>query len=366
MENVPKRKIVKIIILLAAVVITLILSSSSGSRQTEMISRPLDAAKGTAQRLPRATLPPQNTPPPTASIDLLPIPGPNTTLRMCTDLGSWPESNPYFSQVYSPHIGYVPPDTIRKVLLALLPLTFPNATPKLIVFALDGTLLNLMRWGRVHNDNDIDLGFYFVGESHVMQQYYYMLDALQQAGVIYPQSERDKKKLHSSNLPVRVGKCKHRGQIMQCRHKDTGVHVDLFGPDTLFSVHSRLTEDQLLPVRPCRSFDFEFPCPNKPMEVLTSVSLDFGQLAGKDAPVEGVAPLRAKANEFQGCPLFPRNASEQSAKHLSSIFASTESLNACGYPNLLQGTLLPLPSANSLTFTKDAHCLKLMAKAGIM
>lgn len=319
---------------------------------------------------------------------------PNSVSSVCNAnlLGKWPESNPYFSQVHSPHIGYVKPDDLRAALLTLThiaPLFNGNITntleapksfkkddvegtaaalrPKLVLFALDGTLLNLMRWGRIHNDNDIDVGFYFEGITHIMEQYYLMLGALEAADVIFPQSARDRKKLHSSNQAVKVGKCKHRGQIMQCRHKQTGVYIDLFGPDTLFSTHSNLNKPQLVPIRHCRSFDFTFPCPQKPLQVLTSVTLDFGQ-ASEDrtdqmAQLEGIAHHRSTYNEFKGCPLFPRNSSEQSASHLKNIIEAGLTLHECGYPNLLQGTLLPEnPESSAIP---DLDCFAIMERAGI-
>ena len=347
-----------------------------------------------------------------------------------------PQQQPFFSQVWSPHIGRVPPSlsdaTLRDIAamarlfggvpqspaetaseaagaitavskpIGLPPLPLPR---RLVLFAVDGTLLNMLRWGRVQNDNDVDVGFYFLPTSagadnaasgattaaaaageevggagviagadaddsryrpppfHTMDQYYTMLDALAAAGIIHSPSRRDRRRLHSSTEAVPAGKCRHRGQLMQCRHKSTGVYIDLFGPDTLFSKLSRLSlYGQILPLRQCRSFGAEFPCPNRPAEVLTSLALDLsGGSKGQGQGDGAVADAGAKAsNEFEGCSLFPRNASEQSAGHLRQILASGRLLRACGYP-----TLLPLPPSINKGAVYPRECREIMERAGV-
>lgn len=313
---------------------------------------------------------------------------------------------PFFKQVYSPHIGYVDPLLIRDTLWDLKAMVerereaaegavgevgastdslSHNLSTSVVLFAIDGTLLNMMRWGRVQNDNDVDLGFYFPPSSspsaaeareggnkgdrivlsafHVMDQYYRMLDLLAKHGIIHSPSSRDRKRLHSSTEGVKVGKCKHRGQLMQCRHKTTGVYIDLFGPDTLFSQSQSqpLRPSQMFPITPCRSFNFDFPCPRKALEVLTTVSLNLNPRAAASQQKErsqkderqrgsgdGADESKRKDadekkrdfNEFKGCPLFPLDPTEQTVLHLASIVAEGERLDACGYPNLLRGTLL--------------------------
>ena len=276
---------------------------------------------------------------------------------------------PPFSQVHSHNIGTVLPSSIDTTLCRLgrkfIPVgigrtnvTIPN---NVVLFAIDGTLLNLLRWGQIVNDNDIDLGFYLNNATHVsggeselpvmqlMEHYitlYRMLGAL---GVVDPPTERNLKKLHHRYAPVKRGRCLHRRHgMMQCRDRRTGVYIDIFGPDALFrTVGNRtvLTRAMIEPLQACFVAGSVFPCPSNPVGVLTTFELDLSSsegesttttLAGGDEDVPSPSEEAPRYNEFQGCALFPPSKKEQTHHHYNSIIASGRVLQGCGFPTLLK------------------------------
>jgi hypothetical protein len=228
-------------------------------------------------------------------------------------------------------------------------------SPEIVLYAVDGTLLNLLRWGMILNDNDLDVGFHVAGlpvtAAATMDHYYALLRALAAEGLILPLSPRDEAKLHSATGHVKPGRCRHRGQLMQCVLVATGVTVDFFGPETMYSPsRTGLTPaDHVLPLVQCRSFQGEFPCPYNYQLVLKRFTLDMKgpgsaleEGANPDEPLAvagyGATTGRGASKdvwyEFDGCALFPRRAAEHTAGHLESILASQQLLDVCGYPNM--------------------------------
>lgn len=221
----------------------------------------------------------------------------------------------------------------------------PEINATLVFFALDGTLLNLLRWGRIVNDNDIDLGFFLVhrngslfcnSSGAVMSNYKVLQSWLYREGIMaLPITERDVKKIHDSKKPLKPSKCKHRGQMMQCRPDTSNVIIDFFGPETLFSNLTRLQPfEDVLPLRACKSFSFSFPCPSNHLKVLQQFTLDFSTTSPKSSNV--VVPTTPTVwYEFRECALFPRKKTEQSARHVTSIIDTGKRLEQCGFPTML-------------------------------
>lgn len=270
---------------------------------------------------------------------------------------------PPFSQVHSHNIGPVRPDVISSALAQLgrkvIPLGRTNITTpdNIVLFAMDGTLLNLLRWGQIVNDNDIDLGFYLGNVSHLegidglpamplMDQYVTLYRALGLLGVVDPPSERNIKKLHHRYAPVKMGRCLHRRHgMMQCRDRRSGVHIDIFGPDVLFrAVGGRtvLTRRMIEPLQACFVAGGVFPCPADPVGVLTTFELNLSPSEGGGSSSDA-AP---RYNEFKGCALFPPSKKERTHHHLNSIIAAGRVLQGCGFPTLLKQ--LPHPSCDSI------------------
>lgn len=169
---------------------------------------------------------------------------------------------PLFNQILT-YVGPVELRLLDSALSSLFKHFVPSTKSGIVLYAVDGTLLNLLRWGFVLNDNDLDIGFHVVGVplNNTMEHYYTLLRALAMHELISPVSQRELDKLHSSTGKVKRGKCKHRGQLMQCVLLVTGVMVDFFGPETIFSKLSGLRVDDVEPPSHCRSFSSEFPCP---------------------------------------------------------------------------------------------------------
>ena len=247
----------------------------------------------------------------------------------------------HFQQVLT-YVGPVPIQDIESALRDI------KAIPHVTVIALDGTLLNLLRWGRIVNDNDVDLGFVVDaaylrnarvnstasdgdadgGDVSWAAHYWALQDILGAANIIHPVTDRDRKKLLNRNKVVKPGKCKLRGSgMMQCRHKN-GVIFDLFGPDSLF--HPQLSPwravDEFMPIAACRCFDFEFPCPKHPIDVLQKFTIN---VAEPNSPPKG-------SYEFTGCALYPKRSTERDAMHTKSIDRTVVLLDRCGYPSLVQ------------------------------
>ena len=232
----------------------------------------------------------------------------------------------HFEQVRT-YVGPVPPATLHEALLHLLRLPH-GENDEVVLFALDGTLLNLLRWGCIVNDNDLDVGFFFrrVALTTVSEHYFLLHQRLAEAGFVDPISERRRRRLWAPQGTVKIGRCKYRGQIMQCRHRN-GVIVDFFGPNALFSSLTELTPRDVVPLRNCRAFNGTFPCPAHYLRVLKNFTLDFSAKSSAGAPV--------RWREFDGCAMYSRNAAEHTPTHLRSIYDSAAALRACGFPNLM-------------------------------
>jgi hypothetical protein len=210
---------------------------------------------------------------------------------------------------------------------------------KIVVYAVDGTLLNLLRWGHIVNDNDLDIGFHVeglsLGPASTMEHYYTLLRALADEGLILPLTSREEQRLHASRGAVKRGRCKHRGQLMQCILTKTGVMVDFFGPETMYAAARTGLEPakDVLPLVHCRAFQAEFPCPYNYERVLKRFTLDMSRGGAMASSSSGEVNGRVWY-EFDGCALFPRRSDEHSAAHLESILASQQALHVCGYPSL--------------------------------
>lgn len=275
---------------------------------------------------------------------------PSSRTRTSSCRGATPftpqSSTAHFQQVQS----YVGPVNISDIALQMSALTsadptIPNTDGRLrvVFFALDGTLLNLMRWGQIVNDNDIDMGFYIaptttatlshewatlpLSSSKPLEHYELLQRWLHGSGLMGRDlEERDVRKLHNSKKALKPHTCKHRGQMMQCRINASPVILDWFGAETLEVPQlTDLVLSDFLPTAPCKSFETVFPCPAHPIRVLKQFTLNVASSGG--APV----PHR----EFTGCALFPRRAAEQSQEHVRSIVAHGRWLRDCQYPNLL-------------------------------
>lgn len=273
-------------------------------------------------------------------------------------------SHVHFQQVQS-YVGAVNLSDIAhqmKLLVSADP-TIPNTDGRLriVFFALDGTLLNLLRWGQIVNDNDIDLGFYIMqtsplekeemyalNASRPLEHYHFLQEWLFHVGLMGRAiDDRDVRKLHNSRKVLKPQTCKHRGQMMQCRLDASKVIIDWFGGETIEVAH--LTDiapyRDIFPLQKCKAFSGSFPCPAQPIRVLKQFTLNVGTTAS------GPVPHR----EFTGCALFPRKASEQTRSHVESILEHGQWLQRCNYPNLLV-ELTPQSS------WFEASCAAVMAK----
>jgi hypothetical protein len=252
--------------------------------------------------------------------------------------GELPPPVPHFQQV----LTFVGPVLIADIagqlnrLCSVSPV-IPNTNGQLrvVFFALDGTLLNLMRWGRIVNDNDIDMGFYIVeadghrmpvNHTNPLEHYHILQTWLFSSGLMgRPITDRDVRKLHDSKKVLKPHVCKHRGQMMQCRMDSTPVLLDWFGVESLEAPLTGLSDRDVIPTVPCKCFGRTFPCPAQPMRTLKHFTLNVGSWSD---------PIAHR--EFEGCALFPRRTSEQTKAHITSIVAYGEWLRKCGFPNLLQ------------------------------
>ena len=227
------------------------------------------------------------------------------------------------------------------------------------VFAVDGTLLNLLRWGRVVNDNDIDVLVIARAVSpqlgNASAHYLAAVDALADIDFIDRPSARERRKLYHPFKPVKPRRCRARKGFMQCRHGN-GVLVDVFGPDAVLTPLTGLRRDDFVPPVACRAFRATFPCPASPVRALKQWTLDFGEdlsataSPGSDRPSGG---QRRTWFEFGGCSLLPKKPEEQSLAHVRSIVHSGRQLKACGFPHLL-GDLHEVACAAAL---RDAGAL---------
>lgn len=255
----------------------------------------------------------------------------------CSDAAPVPSER--FAQVLT-YVGSVPITALQIVLSKLqsADCVIPSTSLRVVLFAIDGTLLNLLRWGRIVNDNDIDLGFYIVDEKtnaivptprNAHRWQYVMLQRwLFERGLMGREmTARDESKLHHSTKALKPRSCKHRGaQMMQCRLDESNVVVDFFGPETLFSSLTKLSrEEHVEPLVQCKAFAFTFPCPNKFETVLRQFTLNLGTVERPETWYE-----------FAGCALLPRRSSERTPQHVQSIIRSGLYLRQCGFPNLLR------------------------------
>lgn len=225
---------------------------------------------------------------------------------------------------------------------------------ELVLFAVDGTLLNLLRWGRVVNDDDVDVGFFFrfQGNGSILQtktpieQYQLLvrwLFAQQLLGDVL--QDRTLRHLHNSKRDIKPRRCWHRGQFMQCRFDDTNVHIDIFGPETLFSSLTNLSVYDVLPIQQCAAWESTFMCPINHVKALTQFTIDHGKKGKSEGPRTWY--------EFSGCALFPRKAAERTGPHLRSIIQTSQLLNQCGFPNLLD-------QLNNISPFFEIECQKIM------
>jgi len=223
------------------------------------------------------------------------------------------------------YVGPVSPSLLHDALSALMRLAIAEQHT-IVLTAVDGTLLNLLRWGCIVNDNDIDIAFFLTNVPHtaVMVHYTWLRDALARHGLIDAVTDRDKARFHHSTRTVKRGRCIHRGQLMQCVLR-SGVMLDAFGPETLFSSWSGIQMTDVRPVVMCWSHMGTFPCPRRSLFVLQHMTLN-GALNTHDGP----RPLV----EFSGCVLFTKRADESSAEHRNSIVESVRNLHRCGYPSM--------------------------------
>lgn len=252
-----------------------------------------------------------------------------------------PLPNAPFRQVQS-YMGPVEISDIQKQMVRLEqanPLIPPDHSDgrvlQVVFFALDGTLLNLLRWGRIVNDNDIDLGFFILendgarlplNTSRPLEQYLLLQKWLFARGLLgRSQHEKDVKKLHNSRKALKPQTCKHRGQMMQCRLDASAVIVDWFGVETLeVPTLTDLGVRDFLPLLPCKAFSGTFPCPARYHNVLKQFTLNLGTRANP-----------AAYREFAGCAMFPRRIEEQTDAHVGDILEHGRWLSQCGYPHLI-------------------------------
>ena len=266
---------------------------------------------------------------------------------------------PYFHQVLT-YVGPVEPHRLEMSLQSLFRVFAARKVGRdgrrVVLYAVDGTLLNLLRWGLIVNDNDLDIGFHVEGVplNDTMEHYYTLLRVLAVEGLIAPVTERDERRLHSSSGSVKKGKCKHRGQLMQCVLLGSGVMIDFFGPETMYSeTRTQLTPQDVEPIVHCRAFGAEFPCPYHFERVLKRFTLD---MRAPGAVGEGGGGGGGGTwYEFEGCALFPRRDDEHSENHLRSILRSLLALDVCGYPTL--GFELSNPTCAAVARTANVTLL---------
>jgi len=237
----------------------------------------------------------------------------------CAQVGAPPKH--HYQQIMT-LVGAVPTHLLRDALEDLRKVT------GVTFWALDGTLLNLLRWGRIVNDNDVDVGFVLndpaIGSHNTTAQYYGLYKLLQAQPWMDPASERDYKNLYHTYKMAKHGKCKLRGgsgPFMQCRHKN-GVMIDLFAPGFTVGELTNYSFEDLLPTKDCRSFDSTFPCPRRGSKLLKTWTLNFA--VGKNA-----APVRSL--EYKECVAFSRRKEEQTKERVKEIIDGMRSLDQCGY-----------------------------------
>jgi hypothetical protein len=268
----------------------------------------------------------------------------------------------HFEQVKT-YVGAVPAEDLR-VAMADLAACFTGSpighvrsrAPPVVVdaFAIDGTLLNLLRWGRIVNDNDVDVGVVARGVPHanVSEHYFATMRRLVGCGFIDEPSPKQARKLHNQHKVVKPRRCLLRPQMMQCRHAN-GVIVDVFGPETVFSALTRLdAAADVLPTVPCRAFDATFPCPRNSIASLKQFTMQFPSPSTAADAASKTKGHKAAWYEFAGCALLPLRASERDAAHVKSILADVTGLRKCGYPSLLADAA-------------DPACVDLITKAGV-
>jgi hypothetical protein len=281
--------------------------------------------------------------------------------QSCSEVGTRPPAE-HFQQVLT-YVGYVPPTDLdvamRELAAALLGTAAevvppPNAaTPAertiVDVVALDGTLLNLLRWGRIVNDNDVDVGV--VGRGIPLDEaprhYWAAMWALARAGFIDYPEPRHLKRLYRAQGAVKHRRCVMRSQMMQCRHRN-GVVVDIFGPETLFSTVTHFTVDDVLPAVACRAFDGTFPCPKSPIKVLKNFTLQHASKLNSVAhnnDGESAVPPPETWYEFAGCSILTPNPKEHTRAHVLSIVRSSRALAQCGFPSLFEDRVNPACAA---------------------
>lgn len=265
-------------------------------------------------------------------------------------------------------------------------------------WAADGTLLNLMRWGYILNDNDVDISFAVIPKTIIRNEedfeneerlekavdllknamvnktkqrewYVSLMFALNRVGIVelptsasasdQKEMARLLKNLRNPFKHVKPSRCHIRRGFMQCRHKN-GVLYDFFGPENSFvgkfsekkqkkknQDDINLLKQQYFPLRKCRSFKETFPCPKNGLKILKSWTLDYS---------DSHQPKNENNNqnlfEFAGCTLFTRKKQEHDKEHLQSVLKSAKALYDCGYPSLWEDRL-------------SSECDKMMKNAGL-
>lgn len=229
--------------------------------------------------------------------------------------------------------------------------------PNVTLFAMDGTLLNLLRWGSIVNDNDIDLGFAVDGVpvTEYDQHYELMQRILINAGFQMEAKPLNGSKNGSVLFP---GYClKRRGlKKFLCRHRN-GVHYDIYGPDAIFGSSSNIDPDDVFETQPCKCWNFTFECPRRALHVLQSWSHPGWGISpsrrddlvdrilrtwGNPAFVRRLGPRTfSPVREFSECVVFPIDPTERTEPYLQEILNFLKALDSCGFPSLSEAVSNP-------------------------
>lgn len=282
----------------------------------------------------------------------------------------------------------------------------PLGDHRVWIWAADGTLLNLMRWAAVVNDNDVDASFVVLPHDVIRSEgdfldagrlaraaalirgalrdkvllrrwYVSLLFALARAGVIDRPEQRQLKNLRSPFKPVKPRRCLLRRGFAQCRHSNGLVVFDFFGPENSFvgrpgfsasslaAASSGVERDDnphvqqaartlralFFPLRQCKAYGRQLPCPAQPLAVLKSWSLDMAA-SSNNKKKEQQEEQQQLHHEFGGCALLTRREDEHDAAHIRSILRSAQSIEDCGFPSLWPDRDAP-------------ECRSLLKKAGV-
>lgn len=246
----------------------------------------------------------------------------------CAKLGSVPP-RVHFKQFYSHSLGEISMRQMRDAAkdIAELADSIEAKRSGLDLFIQDGTLMSAMRWGQAVNDNDVEFGFRFasLSSNNVTGHYFELFRLFVAAGIMDAPTPRLMRKMWQLTGVPKQGRCQMRPQLMQCRHRN-GVMIDIFGPWTVFTPATKLTIDHVLPVKRCRMFDFDMPCPRDPIHALKSFTLEHGAAGDR----------KSTWFEFGTCPLLPVRAEERDQAHIDDILRMSYELLHCGYPSLYE------------------------------